>query len=48
MILNLKPSNLCNHLHKDNPPLKWGIILQLLTVNISVGPPGFEPGTYAL
>ena len=41
-------SNLCNHLHKENPPVKWGIILQLLTVNISVGPPGFEPGTYAL
>ena len=39
---------LCNHLHKENPPVKWGIILQLLTVNISVGPPGFEPGTYAL
>ena len=37
-----------NHLHKENPPVKWGIILQLLTINISVGPPGFEPGTYAL
>ena len=41
-------SNLCNHLPKENHPVKWGIILEQLAVNIYVGPPGFEPGTYAL